>query len=227
LDRENKNWLWFIALPFVLGVLGVLGWLYIRQQRKKRRAEVKKFGDAIDQVNARRSSREDEGTVRLRLERVLGLNRIRVDAEQQEGKTRNLRELLLPQKGKKVDQDTKSSPLANQPEDILPPPPYSSSSTTLEDMPKRGENRPIRQSRIIDLSSPIPLLPTGPSTSDTLGTGSGSGPRPPPRHQSAYQVPIDAKEKQVVRFSTSAEDRLDELWPARAVRERREIEGWV
>jgi hypothetical protein len=224
-DKENKAWLWFIALPFVLGILGVLGWMYIRAQRRKRRAEIKKFGDAMDQV-ARRQGEEGEGTVRLRLEKVLGLNRIRVEGEEAD-KRRNLRELLLPRRTKPTDipLETKKSGYDDTSSHGIAPPPYSSDPDP--EPAKRGEERLIRQSRIMDMSTPLPLF-TEAGSSSASAPGSGSGPRPPPRHlrTASYQVPIEGREKQTVRCGGLGEkDRLDELWPAMG--ERKEIEGWV
>lgn len=76
----SRKWIAFIVLPIILAVAGFVFWLFIRKQRRQRRLEAKRFGDAMDQVNARKGGKEGDQTVKLRLERVLGLNRIRVDA---------------------------------------------------------------------------------------------------------------------------------------------------
>jgi hypothetical protein len=99
----SKRWIIFIILPIIFAVAGIFFSIYIRKQRRRRRLEAKQFGDAMDQVSARKS---EDDTVKLRLERVLGLNRIRVDAEDQDRDKRSrLRELLLPRSRKEVGGD--------------------------------------------------------------------------------------------------------------------------
>lgn len=225
---KSRKWIAFIVLPIVLVVGGIVFWLFIRKQRRQRRLEAKQFGDAMDQVNARKG--DDEGdTVKLRLERVLGLNRIRVDAADQDKRSR-LRELLLPRSRKEeiplVDQ---KGQMRNS-QFMAPPPPYSN----LNDQIAKPEKDLIRQSRIIDMSQ-SPLLsnfPTnfGSSSESGPSSASGSGPRPPPRRGNSLMKAESVSQKQTVRFHTpSHEDRLDELWPAMgaSTTEKRMSEGWV
>jgi len=229
--RESKKWVAFIILPLVLGVLGVLFSFYIRKQRTKRRWEAKKFGDAIDQVNVRKRGEnvgEGDDTVNSRLGRILGLNRVRVEAEDQAKRSR-LRELLLH----KSKQDGKGDiPLVDKKGEsessrgsfyTAPPPPYTNSN-----MFEPREKDLIRQSRIIDMSQ----SPTSNSFNlasayaSGLGAESSTGPRPPLRPDNSHIRAESVSQKQTVRFHTpSTEDRLDELWPAMG--EQRKAEGWV
>jgi len=216
----SRKWIAFVVLPIILAVAGSVFWLFIRKQRRQRKLEAKRFGDAMDQVNARKGDDEGDSTVKLRLETVLGLNRIRVDAADQDKRSR-LRELLLPRS--KADGDI---PLVDKKDQLrtshfmAPPPPYSNPN----DQTVGPEKDLIRQSRIIDMSQ-SPLLPSFAS-----GSGSQSGPRPPPRQANSHAKAESVSQRQTVRFHTpSHEDRLDELWPAMggSAAEKRMSEGWV
>lgn len=230
ITRGSRKWIAFIVLPLVLAVAGILFSLYIRRQRRKRRLEAKQFGDAIDQVNIRKVDREETDTVKLRLEKVLGLNKIRIDSEDQAKRSR-LRELLLPRSRRDegdiplVDKKYEASSRTSQ--YMAPPPPYSNQN----DMAVRSEKELIRQSRIIDMSGPAASssIFASSSTSDPRPEfGMGSGPRPPPRQGIAHARAESVAQKQTVRFHTpSHEDRLDELWPAMGSTETRRSEGWV
>jgi len=217
---RSRKWIAFIVLPIILVVGSFVFWLFIRKQRRQRRLEAKQFGDAMDQVNARKGEDEGDSTVKLRLERVLGLNRIRVDAADQDKRSR-LRELLLPRSKGERDillVDKKDQPRASL--FMAPPPPYSNPN----DQSVKPEKDLIRQSRIIDMSQ-SPLLPNFASASS-----SGSGPRPPPRQVNSHIRAESVSQRQTVRFHTpSHEDRLDELWPAMggSTAEKRMSEGWV
>jgi len=217
---RSRKWIAFIVLPIILAVAGAVFWCFIRKQRRKRRLEAKQFGDAMDQANARKRDDEGDSTVKLRLERVLGLNRVRVDAADQDKRSR-LRELLLPRSKREGDiplVEKHEQPRASQ--FMAPPPPYSNP----DDQSVKPEKDLIRQSRIIDMSL-SPLLPNFASTS-----GSGSGPRPPPRQANSHTKAESVSQRQTVRYHTpSHEDRLDELWPAMGGRtaEKRMSEGWV
>jgi hypothetical protein len=219
---RSRKWIAFIVLPIILAVAGAVFWFFIRKQRRQRRLEAKQFGDAMDQVNARKGEDEGDNTVKLRLERVLGLNRIRVDAADQDKRSR-LRELLLPRSKREAD-----IPLVDKKEPtrtsqfMAPPPPYSNPN----DQSVKPEKDLIRQSRIIDMSqSPLSL-----NFASSSGSGSGSGPRPPPRQVASHVRAESVSQRQTVRYHTpSHEDRLDELWPAMGGRtaEKRMSEGWV
>jgi hypothetical protein len=217
---RSRKWIAFIVLPIILAVAGIIFWFFVRKQRRQRRLEAKQFGDAMDQVNARKGEDEGDSTVKLRLERVLGLNRIRVDAADQDKRSR-LSELLLPRSKKEGDillVEKHEQLRASQ--HMAPPPPYSNPN----DQSVKPEKDLIRQSRIIDMSQP-PLLPSFASAS-----GSGSGPRPPPRQVNSHIRAESVSQRQTVRFHTpSHEDRLDELWPAMGGRtaEKRISGGWV
>jgi hypothetical protein len=227
----SRKWIAFIVLPLVLAVAGIFFSLYIRKQRRERRLEAKQFGDAIDQVNVRKGNEEGTDTVKLRLEKVLGLNRIRIDSENQVKRSR-LRELLLPRSRK----DEGDIPLVNKKSEagsrisqfMAPPPPYSNPN----DMAVRSEKELIRQSRIIDMSeSPAAsssLFASSSTSEPRPEVSPGSGPRPPPRQGNAHARAESVAQKQTVRFHTpSHEDRLDELWPAMGSTEKRRSEGWV
>jgi len=219
----SKKWIAFLIIPIILAVVGTVFWLFVRKQRGQRRLEAKQFGDAMDQVNARKADVEDS-TVKLRLERVLGLNRIRVDAADQD-KRGKLRELLLPRSRKEGEGDI---PLVDKKDQTLrasqylaPPPPYSDPNDH-----SAPEKDLIRQSRIIDMSQ-SPLLSNFTSTS---ASGSTSGPRPPPRQNNSHTRAESVSQKQTVRFHTPSHgDRLDELWPAMGggKTEKRMSQGWV
>jgi hypothetical protein len=174
----------------------------------------------MDQVNARKGEDEGDSTVKLRLDKMLGLNRIRVDAADQ-GKRSRLRELLLPRSKREGDiplVEKHDQPCASQ--FMVPPPPYSNPN----DQSFKSEKDLIRQSRIIDMSQ-SPLSPNFASSS-----GSHSGPRPPPRQVNSHVKAESVSQRQTVRYHTpSHEDRLDELWPAMGGRtaEKRMSEGWV
>lgn len=217
---RSRKWIAFIALPIILAVAGAVFWFFIRKQRRQRRLEAKQFGDAMDQVNARKGEDEGDSTVKLRLERVLGLNRVRVDAADQDKRSR-LRELLLPRSKQQGDiplVDKKDQSRTSQ--FMAPPPPYSNPI----DQSVKPEKDLIRQSRIIDMSQ-APLSPNFAS-----GSGSHSGPRPPPRQVNSHSKAESVSQRQTVRYHTpSHEDRLDELWPAMGggTAEKRMSEGWV
>jgi hypothetical protein len=229
----SRKWIAFIILPLVLAVAGIFFSLYIRKQRRKRRLEAKQFGDAIDQVNVRKGHKEETDTVKLRLEKVLGLNRVRIDSEDQVKRSR-LRELLLP-RSRKEEGDIplvhkKSEAGLRNSQFMAPPPPYSIPN----DMAVRSEKDLIRQSRIIDMSeSPAAsssiFASSSASTSESRSElGMGTGPRPPPRQGNAHARAESVAQKQTVRFHTpSHEDRLDELWPVMGSTEKRRSEGWV
>jgi hypothetical protein len=125
---SGKTWLPFIIIPLALLVIGAgLLWWYRRKQQRKRRAEVKQFGDAMDQVRAR-----DGDTVPMRLERILGLNRVRIRAQSRQEQEREqdeegrykLREFLLPR-----HRDTKAK---NKALDIETRAPNTSASETID-----------------------------------------------------------------------------------------------
>jgi hypothetical protein len=227
----SRKWIAFIVLPLVLAVAGIFFSLYIRKQRRNRRLEAKQFGDAIDQVNVIKGDGDggETDTVKLRLEKVLGLNRIRIESEDQVKRSR-LRELLLP-RSRKQEGDIplvhkKSEAGLRTSQFMAPPPPYSNPN----DMGVRSEKELIRQSRIIDMSeSPAASssIFASSSTPEPI-LASGSGPRPPPRQGNAHARAESVAQKQTVRFHTpSHEDRLDELWPAMCSTEKRRSEGWV
>jgi hypothetical protein len=178
----SRKWIAFIVLPLVLAVAGIFFSLYIRKQRRNRRLEAKQFGDAIDQVNVIKGDGDggETDTVKLRLEKVLGLNRIRIESEDQVKRSR-LRELLLP-RSRKQEGDIplvhkKSEAGLRTSQFMAPPPPYSNPN----DMGVRSEKELIRQSRIIDMSeSPAASssIFASSSTPEPI-LASGSGPRPP------------------------------------------------
>lgn len=248
-EGNSRRWLASLVVPLLLLAVGGGWWMYIRRQRAKRRAEVKQFGDAMDQVRAR--SGEDNDTVGMRLERILGLNRIRLaSADDLESRKQNsrLKDLLLPLARKDDQHQSQRScsneiPLAGKTNPkseevgsrasasryfVPPPPPYRQSTSTIStlDLPQRGETRLIPAEKISSLSSPsprtssFPVIP--PATSSASASAFGSGPKPPPRHK----APADEmSRKPLVRFSGvgggSESQGLDELWPAR------KVEGWV
>ena len=110
LVTPGKKWLPAIILPILLLLVGAGGLLwYRRKQQRRRKAEVKQFGDAMDQLKAR-----DGDSVPMRLERILGLNRVRVQSEEEEGRYK-LREFLLPQsnKGKGKEKATTTTTTTN------------------------------------------------------------------------------------------------------------------
>lgn len=199
---DDRRLLPLIILPIVLVAVAIAALFYIRRQRQKRRAEVKQFGDAMDQVRVRHGEGD---TVRFRLENVLGLNRIRLQSE--DGQKRGLRDLLLPSRRGKEEEialgDKKKAGLADEVRWSKPPPPYRNSTASI---PQRGETRLIDESKIISMSSP---------RSSIVGTSLP----PPPRHK---QPAEETSQRPTVRFSDMGQERrLDELWPAR------KVEGWI
>ena len=172
LVTPGKRWLPAIILPILLLLVGAVGlWWYRRKQQRRRKAEVKQFGDAMDQVKAR-----DGDSVPMRLERILGLNRVRVQSEEEEGRYR-LREFLLPQsnKGKGKEKATTTTTTTNnrRPTSTLSTlntnDPSSSSSksdqlnieTDKKIIPKRNTSR---------WSNPPPPYTRPPPTRDSVST---------------------------------------------------------
>jgi hypothetical protein len=94
----SKSWIAAFVIPVFLLLAG-LGWWYVRRERRRTRAATKAFGDAMDEHDVR------QRMLRLRLERVFGLDRIRdfhspgepeQADESKERERKRLRELLLP-----------------------------------------------------------------------------------------------------------------------------------
>jgi hypothetical protein len=156
--------------------------MYVRKETRKTREATREFEVVLDE----RGFRERMETIRL--ERVLGFNRVigdRVNPPNQSrgsgGNNKKLRELLLPGKGK-ATRDGKGkgkAPLADQDEEIAldtdmrksgnaersehwfhPPPPYvhSSSYPTGDHKHDRGITKQIDPSMIISLG-----MDTGPN----------------------------------------------------------------
>ncbi|WVQ99678.1 hypothetical protein IAU59_006817 [Kwoniella sp. CBS 9459] len=104
------KWLAFLSILVLLGALAIAFRWYIRRERKKTREATKEFGDRIDDRDVSERLRI------LRLERVLGLERIRTGVSDpsyvtgrgggngdrdgadrfEEGKKKRFRDLLLP-----------------------------------------------------------------------------------------------------------------------------------
>jgi len=96
--KADLRYLGFLALLVVVAVSGLSFWLFVRRQRRQTREATKDFADALDDKDVR------DRMLILRLEKVLGLDRIRPTAspprlaEQGETKAKEkkkLRELLL------------------------------------------------------------------------------------------------------------------------------------
>lgn len=89
----------------ILLISGLMGWWYVRRRRRQTREETKNFANALDDHQVK------ERMIKLRLETVLGLDRLRTDAssssDRTEGKGKGgngrLRQLLLAKPGNKRD----------------------------------------------------------------------------------------------------------------------------
>lgn len=248
------RWLPLIIIPvLLLLLLGIGLWVYRRRQQRKRLAEVKQFGDAMDQLKAKKGD-----TVPIRLERILGLNRLRVQSEA-EGRYK-LKEFLLPQsmkdKGKNKDTGPRDHDVsaigttlnvnkADKPKIeendtstrySIPPPPYtrphreSTSTINTIDLPKRGETRSIPSSKITSMSSASPSTSTFPTIS-IPGSRLESYPVLSARSSTGLKPPPRHKapademnERPTIRYSTAAGKDDSHL---NDLWPARKIEGWI
>ena len=111
--RTDERYLGFLALIVLFFAMGFGFWLFVRHQRRKTRQATQNFADAIDDKDVR------DRMMILRLEKVLGLDRIRPAAsqprlaeegERKEKDRKRLRELLMitrrkrEAKGKDLDE---------------------------------------------------------------------------------------------------------------------------
>ncbi|WWD17054.1 hypothetical protein CI109_101491 [Kwoniella shandongensis] len=135
----NKSYLGFIAFLALIIPGGVGIWWYIRRERRQTREDTKQFGERLDSKAVK-----DRLDV-LRLESVLGLNRLRcgsgrnggVDEEGKydEGRRMRFRNLLLPSKrNRQANNDVELSSKSHHDRQragwSVPPPPYVPSLTS-------------------------------------------------------------------------------------------------
>ncbi|WWC69932.1 uncharacterized protein I206_103876 [Kwoniella pini CBS 10737] len=177
IDKSRKNYFGFFALAILLLGGGVGGfYLYVRRERRKTRKATKEFGDVLDERNVQDNLRK------LRLERVLGLERILTSDTAhdsgakgyEEKKNKRFRELLLPSKKRRMDIEheieMKSTNFALDRTTYgygAPPPPYVPSETSTLS-PQNAKHRNSRfsspsatlQKRDSLDSIPTPVLPS-------------------------------------------------------------------
>nr|XP_019003090.1 uncharacterized protein I203_04127 [Kwoniella mangroviensis CBS 8507]OCF66551.1 hypothetical protein I203_04127 [Kwoniella mangroviensis CBS 8507] len=139
-DKSSKSrlfWLFFLIILLLGGGIGGFWW-YVRRKRQKTRKATKEFGDKLDERTVQDNLRV------LRLERVLGLQRILTSDEPrqqakgyEEKKNKRFRELLLPSKRRRTDVEKdielKSANFASDRMTYgygVPPPPYVPSKSS-------------------------------------------------------------------------------------------------
>jgi len=128
-NSSNSKWAAFATLPAMLLIIRMGFWLYVRRERRKTRLATREFADGLDERGGRHRR------MVLRLERVLGLERVPTQPEPAPrlGKERNKpRELLLPSRirHENIPLDQRINKVGNDRRDshwVLPPPPYISS----------------------------------------------------------------------------------------------------
>ncbi|WWC61905.1 uncharacterized protein I303_104491 [Kwoniella dejecticola CBS 10117] len=177
--RSKKGYFGFFALAVLIVGAGVGAfYLYVRRERRKTREATKVFGDKLDDRAVQDNLRK------LRLERVLGLERILISDTTDRGrgyeekKNKRFRELLLPSRRRRTDVENdiemKSTNFAPDRTDRstygygAPPPPYAPSdlSPSPQDTKHpRNHNQnknqtPLTARRDSLDSIPTPVLPT-------------------------------------------------------------------
>lgn len=123
--KADTNMVGLAAIPVVL-VLFAAGFWYVRRERRKIRQATKEFAEVLDERAVR------DRTMVLRLERVLGLNRVSPEPTplRTENERKRLRDLLLPSRKRDKDiplDERKIDKLGNDRRGshwFAPPPPY-------------------------------------------------------------------------------------------------------
>lgn len=228
----SKSWIAAFVIPVFLLLAG-LGWWYVRRERRRTRAATKAFGDAMDEHDVR------QRMLRLRLERVFGLDRIRdfhspgepeQADESKERERKRLRELLLPSYRRRreardnIELSSKAREAdleqhARHSHWFAPPPPYApsglgtaaSSTTTIATVgPPESKAIDLGKTKVISMGSP--------DASTSTFEGVTGGLRPPPRPSVKDRLDRDRELRRATGTGSFGEHSstggLEDLWPA-------------